>query len=124
MISTLSMALDSLIFFQLNVSFWNRGGVGVRAPQHTLLTVLWCFLSDEWWWRHECSWGETVLTPMDFRNNLALRFGFLPSGLPTRCYGCGEPCTVAHAICARRVVWCTSATTSTLASIAASAERP
>ena len=66
-------------------------GVGVRAPQHTLLTVLWCFLSDEWWWRHECSWGETVPTPMDFRNNLALRFGFLPSGLPTRCYGCGAP---------------------------------
>ena len=44
----------------------------------------------------------TVLSPLEFRDNLALRFGYLPANLPKLCDGCGEVFTVAHAMACKK----------------------
>ena len=44
----------------------------------------------------------TVLSPLEFRDNLALRFGFPPTGLLKLCDGCGEPFMIAHAMACKK----------------------
>lgn len=39
----------------------------------------------------------TELSAEEFRDNLRLRYGLKPGGLPKLCDGCGEPFTVEHA---------------------------
>ena len=40
--------------------------------------------------------NSTALSSTEFRDNLVLRFGFPPTGLPKLCDGCREPFTITH----------------------------
>ena len=42
--------------------------------------------------------NRTVLTKPEFQDNLQLRYGLIPRGLPKRCDGCHERFTVGHAL--------------------------
>ncbi len=45
----------------------------------------------------------TELLREEFQDNLAIRYGLRPRGLPKHCNGCREPFTVEHGLSCRRV---------------------
>ena len=58
-------------------------------------------LTGTWMMTMPSSAFGTALTAQEFQDNLRLRYGITPAGLPNFCV-CGEAFTVAHALCCKQ----------------------